>query len=127
MAGTISFLAGAPVEVLSPSAGSSANRSGMQHPGDHGVAGRAIARQPTQDLGGQPTLDAKGLAATAAQGEKAGPSSKTTLIFERDDKSGKMYLYIRDKRTGEEVIRIPRKILGDAEPQAAGSRVDIRV
>jgi hypothetical protein len=126
MAGTISFMAGAAAEVLSTPVGSSAKRTGMQHAENRSVAGRAIPGQPTEGLRDQMALDAKGLAPAPSQGRSAAPANKTTMIFERDD-SGRMYLYIRDKRTGEEVIRIPRKILGDAEPKPSGSRLDIRV
>ncbi len=127
MAGTISFVAGAAADVLPPPVGLSAKRSGTQHAENRGVAGRALPGPPIEGLREQPIMDAKGLTSTSTQGQSPGPSHKTSLIFERDENNGKMYLYIRDRRTGEEVLRIPRRILGDAEPQATGNCVDIRV
>jgi uncharacterized FlaG/YvyC family protein len=128
MAGTISLVAGAAAEVLSPPDGSFAKRSGLQRAENRGLPKESMPGQATGSPRAESAQDGRGLASTVARGQNAGSSHKTMLIFERDDKSGKMYLYIRDKRTGEEVVRIPRKLLGDAEPEPeAGSRVDIRV
>ncbi len=127
MAGTINLVAGA-AEVLPPPVGSSANRSGTQHAERRGAPDRSIPGQSTEGARG-PSVQAGKIAATAdARGQNAGLSSKTTLIFQRDGENGRMYLYIRDKQTGEEVMRIPSKVLDDAESQPSPSRrVDIRV
>ncbi len=127
MAGTINFVAGA-AEVLPPPVGPSANRSGTQHAERRGAPDGSIPGQSTEGSRGQSAQAARVFATADARGQNAGLSNKTTLIFERDGDNGRMYLYIRDKRTGEEVMRIPSKVLDDAEPQPSPNcRVDIRV
>jgi hypothetical protein len=62
------------------------------------------------------------------QARRAGLANDTTLTFERNDLHGNMYMSIKDKRTGEEIIRIPMKYSNDAAPhQESGHRVDVRI
>jgi uncharacterized FlaG/YvyC family protein len=55
-------------------------------------------------------------------------SKNTTLSFERDDTDGRMYLHVKDKSTGEELYRIPKKYLSDIEPHLwQRHEVDVRI
>jgi len=51
----------------------------------------------------------------------------TTLSFERDAEDGRMYLHIRDKRTGEELERIPKSYLKNIPHILEFHQLDVRV
>ncbi len=60
-------------------------------------------------------------------------ASRTVIYYARDDQSGRMYLYVKDRRTGEELYRIPKDYLPVADestdkPGAEESlKVDLRI
>jgi uncharacterized FlaG/YvyC family protein len=128
MAGTISMLAGAAAEVLHSPVGSSPNRSVTQRAESRSAPVRSSPKQPVEGIPEQLAQDSRYPAAILERARSAGLANRTTLTFERDVKDGKMYLYIKDKRTGDEVIRIPKKQLETADPQPVPSRrVDVRI
>ncbi len=128
MAGTISMLAGAAAEVLPSPVGSSPNRSVTQRAESRSASVRSLPKQPVEGIPEKPAQDSRYPAAILERARSAGLGSRTTLMFERDVKDGRMYLYIKDKRTGEEEFCIPKKALETADPQPApGHRVDVRI
>jgi hypothetical protein len=55
-------------------------------------------------------------------------ASDTTIHFERSEENGKMYIYVKDKVTGEELYRIPRDLARNPEPQSSEARqLDVRI
>jgi uncharacterized FlaG/YvyC family protein len=128
MAGTISMLAGAAAEVLPPPVGSSPNRSGPQRSENRGAPESSAPKPPVEGIEEESAQHGKYLALLLERARNAGLANNTTLTFERDNLDGNMYLSIKDKRTGEEVIRIPKKYLENAAPhQGLGHRVDVRI
>jgi uncharacterized FlaG/YvyC family protein len=129
MAGTISMLTGAAAEVLSSPIGSSPIRSGPQRSENRSAPPESsLPNPPVVGVEEQPVQDQKYLASLLERARNAGLASTTTLTFERDNLDGNMYVSIKDKRTGEEVIRIPRKYLENAAPpQGPGHRVNVRI
>ena len=128
MAGTISLLAGAAAEGLSSPAGASPIRSAAQRTEYRSAPARPLPEQPVEGLPEQPSQDSVYPASILEQARNAGLARRTTLTFERDIENGKMYVYIKDKSTGEEVIRIPNKILENASPQPEPyHQVDVRI
>lgn len=126
MAGTIS-LAGA-AEVLPSPVGSSPNRTVAPRAGIRGARVQSAAEQHVAATREQPTQNSRYASAVLEQARSAGLANHTTLMFERDIDDGKIYLYIKDKRTGDEVIRIPKKQLEPAGPKEVhGHRVDVRI
>jgi uncharacterized FlaG/YvyC family protein len=52
----------------------------------------------------------------------------TTYSFERSDKDGKVYISVKDKRTGGELYRIPKHYLTDVDLQnKQRHQVDVRI
>lgn len=128
MAGTINLLAGAAAEVLPSPVGASPNRSVTQRAENRSAPVRPLPKQPVEDIPEQPAQDSLYPAAILERARSAGLANRTTLTFERDVENGKMYLYIKDKSTGADVIRIPNKILENANPQPGPShQVDVRI
>jgi uncharacterized FlaG/YvyC family protein len=128
MAGTISLLAGAAAEVLPSPVGSSLSRSGPQRSEDRRAPERTAPKPPVEGIQEESFQDRKYLASLLEQARNAGLANSTTLTFERDDLDGDMYVSIKDKRTGEEVIRIPKKLLDSAVlHQGSGHCVDVRI
>ncbi len=128
MAGTINLLAGAAAEVLPSPVGASLNRSATQRAESHSAPVTPLSRQPVESPPERPAQPSSYPATSPERAQTAGLAKRTTLTFERDLDNGKMYLYIKDKRTGEEVLRIPSKILKTVNPQAdTGHRVDVRI
>ena len=127
MADTISLLAGAAAEVLPSPVGSSPNRSETQRAANRSAPDKSLSNQPVDGIPEEPPQDRQYLAAVLERARSAGLSNHTMLTFERDT-DGKMYVYIKDKRTGEEVIRIPERILEHVDAKSVSSRrVDVRI
>ncbi|MBM3791046.1 MAG: flagellar protein FlaG [Acidobacteria bacterium] len=60
--------------------------------------------------------------------ERAAFARDTTIVYRRDDQNGRMYLHVMDKRTGEELYRIPKDYLPALERAAAEShQLDIEI
>jgi uncharacterized FlaG/YvyC family protein len=60
----------------------------------------------------------KTLAALSEYAQKAALASETSIIYQRDEQNGKMYLHVVDKHTGKELYRIPRDYF--SPPDAMG-------
>ncbi len=128
MAGTINLLAGAAAEVLPSPVGASLNRSATRRAESHSAPVTPLPRQPVESPSEQRAQVSSYPTPIPERAQTDGLAKRTTLTFERDLDNGKMYLYIKDKRTGEEVLRIPSKILKTVNPQAdTGHRVDVRI
>ncbi len=128
MAGAIDLLVRAAAEVLPSPVGASLNRSVTQRADYNSAPTRPLPGQPADRPTGPPAQEGPHHAANAERAPGAGLAKLTTLTFERDVDNGRMYLYIKEKRTGEEVLRIPSKILGTAERrEESGHRVDVRI
>jgi uncharacterized FlaG/YvyC family protein len=128
MAGTITMLAGAIQEVLPSPVGTSPIRAAIQRPEEPGAVETSARKQDIEGLIEGPAPDKTYLASILERAQKVGLSNSSSLSFERDATDGKMYLYIRDKRTGDEIIRIPKKYLEDAVlNQGQSHRVDVRI
>ncbi len=55
-------------------------------------------------------------------------ASRTSVYYARDAEDGKMYLHVKDKRTGEDLYRIPKDYLKIPEPEVEpAARVDVRI
>ena len=55
-------------------------------------------------------------------------AQNTTLSFERSAEDGRMYIFVKDKQTGEEIYRIPRSYLNNIDPKIwQQHRVDLRI
>ncbi|MBZ5495463.1 MAG: flagellar protein FlaG [Acidobacteriia bacterium] len=134
MAGEISIITGAFADAFQSPATASANRSGSQRP----VAPPGAQDAPdTSAL--HPKNDVEGLEDGQAEDKKLlqsklerDPSElladNTTLSFERDSEDGKMYLHVKDKRTGEEIYRIPQNYLKNVDSHLRQlHRVDVRI
>lgn len=128
MAGTIDLLVRAAAEGLPPHVGPSQNRSVTPRAEGRIIPERPLPEQPDGNVPEVPAANGTYPAAAPNYDQETVLSKKTILTFERDDRDGKLYLYIKDKRTGEEVLRIPRKLLDDANllPELS-PRVDFRI
>ncbi len=128
MAGTIDMLAGAAAEVLPSPVGTSPNRSVAQRVENTGAVDGSKRGLESAALSDGPAPDRTFLISVLEKARNAGLSKSTSLTFERDTTDGRMYLYIRDRHTGEEVVRIPKKFLEDATiNQGQSHRVDVRI
>jgi len=128
MAGTINLMAGAAAGIFPSPVGSSPNRSATQRPEEHGTPGRSKLTPPEAGIPQEFAPERKLLTSSLERARNTLLSQKTSLSFERDDQDGKMYLSIKDRRSGEEVTRIPKKYAESGDPpQKAGSRVDVRI
>lgn len=68
------------------------------------------------------------LAAILEFAQRATLASDTTIYYERDDQNGRMYLHVMDKRTGEELYRIPKDYLpADPANPAQAHRLDVQI
>lgn len=67
------------------------------------------------------------------QAEAISLASRTVIYYARDEQSGRMYLYVKDRRTGEELYRIPKDYLpmadaGSGRPaQDEPAKVDLTI
>ncbi len=130
MAGEISIIAGAVAEAHSSPVAASPNRSGPPRSAERIAPGRTAP----QDEGGAESLpegyseERALLNSILERARNVTLSKNTTLSFERDDTDGRMYLHVKDKRTGEELYRIPKKYLSDIEPHLwQRHEVDVRI
>jgi uncharacterized FlaG/YvyC family protein len=74
------------------------------------------------------TADESYLVAKLEHAQDVALANTTTLSFERDAEDGRMYIHVRDKRTGEVLYRIPRNYLKDADPTLRPEHhVDLRI
>jgi uncharacterized FlaG/YvyC family protein len=122
MAGEISILPGAATEVLPSPVAISPNRSGAPK-GSTPQQKKSAESVPA----GYPE-DQAVLGSILKRAQNVALANNTTLSFERDDADGKIYIYIKDKRTGEELYRIPKKLAANIDFQHDQShKVDVRI
>jgi hypothetical protein len=130
MAGEISSVAGAVAEAHSSPVAASPNRSGAPRSTHRSVPGST----PPHNEGGREHLpegyseERALLNSILERARNVTLSHNTTLSFERDDADGRMYLHVKDKSTGEEICRIPKKYLSDIDPHLwQRHEVDVRI
>lgn len=119
MVGEISQLSGVALEALPSPAVATSNRSGVQRP-EVGNVPDGPAPVKETDTGGLQDRSSKDKTALASMVERAQSvelGNNTTISFARDDQDGEMYVYVKDKRTGEELFRIPKHYLKSVDPQ----------
>jgi uncharacterized FlaG/YvyC family protein len=130
MAGEISQITGVLTESLGLQAGTGLSRAA---PRRQDAAG-AREPQPTKSepVPGKPQdgspAEETYLASRVERAQEAALAHTTTLTFERDEEDGRMYIHVKDKRTGEELYRIPRNYLQGIDPKLRHAhRVDVRI
>jgi uncharacterized FlaG/YvyC family protein len=130
MAGEIGKISGAAVEALPSPIVASSHRSNAQRHHESGASIRSTPRPATSADGLQDDYpaDRTSLASILERAQNAALANTTSMSFERDDADGKMYLYIKDKRTGEDLYRIPKKYLAATDPKPGpGHTVDVHI
>jgi len=130
MAGEITLMAGVPAEAQPPPAGAAADRSTPHSAGQAGAPRRSAPQQTTGVPASQDESSEERTLLTSMleHAQNVALSQNTTLAFERDEKDGKMYLHIKDKRTGEDLYRIPKKYLAGIDPHLwQRQQVDVRI
>jgi uncharacterized FlaG/YvyC family protein len=130
VAGEISQISGVAAEALPSPVVATSKRSGVQCPKLGDVRDRPVAAEET-DMGGlqnRSSSDDTFLASMLEHAQSVALGDNTTISFERDDQDGKMYVYVKDKRTGEELFRIPKNYLTSIDPHhRQNHRVDVHI
>lgn len=98
-------------------------RSPADHPSVEGTAaaGRPVAEKenPVAPRSGETERAEKEvLVSLLKKAEALSLASRTAIYYARDEQSGRMYLYVKDRRTGEELYRIPKDYLPAADVAA---------
>ena len=130
MAGEISIIAGAVAEAHPSPVAASQNRSGAPRTADRIGPGRTASQDEgnTKELPEGYSEERALLNSILERARNVTFSQNTTLSFERDDTDGRMYLHVKDKRTGEDIYRIPKKYLSEVEPHLwQRHEVDVRI
>jgi len=130
MAGEISNLAGTALAARPAPAAPPAHRAGSRRPVPDADPEKAAALPATDkkgQAGGSPDLSSS-LDEMVEKAQNRVLTNSTTLSFERDSLDGKMYICVKDRRTGEDLYRIPRNYLADSEASDTQShQVDVRI
>jgi uncharacterized FlaG/YvyC family protein len=130
VAGEISQVPGVAAEALPSPAVATPNRSGIRRPDVRGAPAKPSAAEEI-DMGGLQSRSPKDktfLASMLERAQSVALGNNTTVSFERDDQDGKMYALVKDKRTGEELFRIPKNYLTSVDPHhRQHHRVDVRI
>jgi uncharacterized FlaG/YvyC family protein len=118
----ISMIAGIHADSLPSPVAESSSRSGShsspvtsENPKDSG----APAPNPVFRMENLPDNSAENKEQAEARLErirKTMVGQNTKLSFERDGTDGHIYLHVRDKTTGEEILRIPEDYLKNSDP-----------
>jgi hypothetical protein len=134
MAGEIGAIGGGFADALPSPVAASPNRS--THQGQVAVPeARGAPGNPAPQAGnvlndhkpGYPE-DNTLLASILGRVQAAVQADNTAFYYERDGEDGKMYLHVKNKRTGEEIYRIPRNYLKNMEPSLLHRhQVDVRI
>lgn len=120
MASGIESLLSALAKSAAPPLGPAARREVPHTQADYpsvdktATSGRPASRkEDTADPRGREAeqIDKEALVSLSKQNEAVSLASRTTIYYARDDQSGRMYLYVKDRRTGEELYRIPKDYL----------------
>ena len=130
MAGEITILAGTVAEAPSSPVVASSKSSGAARSAERTAPGRTAPQEKggAEDLPEGYSEERALLNSILERARNVTLSKNTTLSFERDDTDGRMYLHIKDKRTGEDLYRIPKKCLPDIEPHLwQRHEVDVRI
>jgi len=135
MANGINLIAGAVANSVPSPAGTATKRSGVAQkstaPADHEAtrAEQAELLKKVQAQWSEKEVREKqrGPGSILELAENLSFASDTTIHFQRNDDNGRMYMHVMDKRTGEELYRIPRDFLQEMEPQSENHQVDVRI
>ena len=133
MAGEIS-IAGIYADALAPPVAVPNTRSGTQHAAAAPEAPITLAVTASQagvtaetKNNGLPTNKTE-LASILGRMQNAFPPDNITLAYERDSEDGRMYLHVRNKLTGKEILRIPKNYIQTMDTQPGnGLRVDVHI
>lgn len=120
-----------------PGARSEVPRTQADHPSvdKEAAAGRAESEEGSTDprRGEMDRAEKETLVSLLKQAEAISLASRTVIYYARDEQSGRMYLYVKDRRTGEELYRIPKDYLpmadaGSGRPaQGKTPKVDLTI
>ena len=120
-----------------PGARSEAPRTQAEHPSvdKAAPAGRPASKEDSTDprRGEMDQAEKETLVSLLKQAEAISLASRTVIYYARDEQSGRMYLYVKDRRTGEELYRIPKDYLpmadaGSGRPvQGETPKVDLTI
>lgn len=129
MAMDISQIAGAATDLLPSSVSASAVSAGPRRPDPEGTLSIPAANNNE----GEPASEGSSVEKTyltdllqRAQDVELGKN--TTYSFERSNNDGKVYMSVKDKRTGEELYRVPKHYLSEVDPQnKQRHQVDVRI
>ena len=135
MAIGINFLAGAVANSVPSLAGTATKRSGVEQRSAAPVDNEATRAEQAELLEKvQTEWSEKGVKEERQETsslldltERMSFASDTTIHFQRNDDNGRMYMHVMDKRTGEELYRIPRDFLQEMESQADDHQVNVRI
>ncbi len=134
MAGEMISISGVLADALPSPAAVSVYRTGSHRPAApakaRGAPETSTSHQKTGAEGLQRSEpdDKELLAKILERAQNIVLAQNNKLSFERDTQDGKMYMYIRDKNTGEEVYRIPKNYLKNVDPRLwEPHRVDVRI
>jgi uncharacterized FlaG/YvyC family protein len=126
MAVDISQIAGVATDLLSSSASVSLASVGSHRADPEGAPGISTASKKEGKTAQEGTSGDKGYVMERAQNAEI--ANNTTFSFERSDTDGKVYMSVKDKRTGKEICRIPKNYLSGIDPQyKPRHQVDVRI
>jgi uncharacterized FlaG/YvyC family protein len=129
MAVDISQIAGAATDLLSSSPYMSSASAGLRRPDPEETPSTPAASNKEGEPAQEGRSDAKTYLMDLLQRAQDVELGKdTTYSFERSDKDGKVYISVKDKRTGGELYRIPKHYLTDVDLQnKQRHQVDVRI
>jgi uncharacterized FlaG/YvyC family protein len=129
MASGIDGLPSAIARSISVPHGPAARRDAQRPEADAISSGGATrAAWPAQEKGSGNTrlqeaaqASKETLASVLEHAQRASLANDTTIYYQRDETNGRMYLHVKDKRTGEELYRIPKDYLPAPDKSPAES------
>jgi len=129
MAVDISQIAGAATDLLSLSASVSSVSAGSRRADPDGTPSIPPASEKEGVSAQESTPDNKAYLMDRQEfSQNTELAHNTSYSFERSDQDGKVYLSIKDKRTGQELYRVPKHYLSGIDPRLKPShQVDIRI
>jgi uncharacterized FlaG/YvyC family protein len=113
--------------------GPAARRDATKPGQDSGEATAAGRSAPDKETGGAVLEEAaqakkEELSLLLDHAQRSALASNTTIYYRRDDQNGRMYLHVMDKRTGEELYRIPKDFLPALDPDPGDThQVDVEI
>ena len=112
-----------------PSARREATNPGHD-PDEATAAGRSAPDKETGDALSEETAQAnqERLSILLDYARRSALATDTTIYYQRDAQNGRMYLHVMDKRTGEELYRIPKDFLPALDPDPGDThQVDVEI